>query len=386
MQIMIKRDLAQLINRRLEKYPAVGLLGPRQCGKTTLAKSFTGIYFDLEAESDRVKLDAQWSDIINSDKLIVLDEAQAMPEVFPRLRSVIDKERKWMGRFMILGSVSPVLMRQVSESLAGRLGLVELTPFVFHELPKKSIDDLWLYGGYPDGGILDVDQYFNWQSDYMTLLAQRDLPQWGLPAKPMTIQRLFKMIAAVHGQSWNASQIGSSIGLNYQTINNYLEYIQGCFLIRLLEPYSANIPKRIRKTPKIYWRDSGLLHALMQVRNMDDLFSQPWVGASWEGFVIEQILNNLNAEGKIFNAYYLRTSDQYEIDLILEYGRKLCAIEVKLTSSPDSDDVNRFKKAADMIKADCCILISRTKDAIASKGFISGDIKQALKFLIEEHL
>ena len=382
MQIMIKRDLMELVNRRLKRYPAVGLLGPRQCGKTTLAKSFKGIYFDLEAESDRVKLDAQWSDIISSDKLIILDEAQAMPEVFSRLRSVIDKERKRMGRFMILGSVSPVLMRQVSESLAGRLGLVELTPFVLHELPKKSIDDLWLYGGYPDGGILDPNQYFYWQNDYMTLLAQRDLPQWGLPAKPMTIQRLFKMIAAVHGQSWNASQIGSSIGLNYQTINSYLEYIQGCFLIRLLEPYSANISKRIRKSSKIYWRDSGLLHALMQVRNMDDLYSQPWVGASWEGFVIEQIINNLKAEDKIFNPYYLRTSDQYEIDLILDFGSRFYAVEIKLTSSPDSDDVKRFKKAADMIKADCCILISRTKDYIATKGFISGNIKQALMHLL----
>ena len=383
---MIKRDLKKLINRRLEKYPAVGLLGPRQCGKTTLAKSFKGVYFDLETESDRVKLDAQWPDIVNSDKLVILDEAQAMPEVFPRLHSVIDKQRKRMGRFMILGSVSPVLMRQVSESLAGRMGLVELTPFVLHELPKKNIDNLWLYGGYPDGGILDPEQYLHWQSDYITLLAQRDLPQWGLPAKHMTIQRLFKMIAAVHGQNWNASQIGSSIGLNYQTINGYLEYIQGCFLIRLLEPYFANISKRIKKTPKIYWRDSGLLHALMQVRDMDDLFSQPWVGASWEGFVIEQIINNLKAKDKIFNAYYLRTSDQYEIDLILDFGRKLYAIEVKLTSSPDSSDVNRFKKAADMINADKCILISRTPEYIFSDKFISANLKQALEFLIKENL
>jgi predicted AAA+ superfamily ATPase len=283
---------------------------------------------------------------------------------------------------MILGSVSPSLMLQVSESLAGRLGLLELTPFVLDELPKKPIDDLWLYGGFPDGGILDSSQYLHWQNDYITMLVQRDLPQWGLVAKPMTIQRLLRMIAAVHSQNWNASQIGSSIGLNYQTINNYLEYIQGCFIIRLLEPYAVNISKRIRKSPKIYWRDSGLLHALMQVRNIDDLFSQPWVGASWEGFIIEQLISNLKVADKVFNPYYLRTSDQYEIDLILDFGSRLYAVEVKLTSSPDSDDVKRFRKAADMIKADSCILISRTTDYIASDRFISANIQQALKLLL----
>lgn len=382
---MIKRDLSKLVNSRLEKYPAMGLVGPRQCGKTTLAKSLKGLYFDLETESDRIKLDAQWPDIINADKLIILDEAQTMPEIFPRLRSVIDKQRKRMGRFMILGSVSPALMKQVSESLAGRLCLIELTPFVLRELPKKPIDDVWLYGGFPDGGILDPSQYPHWENDYLTLLVQRDLPQWGLPAKPMTIQRLLKMVAAVHGQNWNASQIGSSIGLNYQTINSYLEYIQGCFIVRLLEPYSVNISKRIRKSPKIYFRDSGLRHALMQVKNMDDLFSQPWVGASWEGFIIEQIINNLKTADIIFNPYYLRTSDQYEIDLLLDFGKRLYAIEVKLTSSPDSDDVKRFRKAADMIKADKAILISRTHEYIASDKFISTNIEQGLEVLLENN-
>jgi len=364
-------------------YPAVGLVGPRQCGKTTLAKFLKGSYFDLETESDRIKLDAKWPDIINSDKLVILDEAQTMPDVFPRLRSAIDKQRKRMGRFMILGSVSPRLMRQVSESLAGRLALVELTPFVLHELPKKPIDDLWFYGGYPDGGILDPDQYPYWQNDYLTLLAQRDLPQWGLPAKPVVTQKLLKMIAGVHGQGWNASRIGSSIGLNYQTINSYLEYIQGCFIVRLLEFYSANISKRIRKSPKFYFGDSGLLHALMRVGNMDDLFIQPWVGASWEGFVIEQIINNLKSADKVFYPYYLRTSDQYEIDLILDFGRMLFAIEVKLTSSPGADDVKRFRKAADMIKADSCILISRTQEHIASGNFTSTNIRSALQLLLE---
>ncbi len=380
---MLKRQYEKLVTKRLEKYPAVGLIGSRQCGKTTLAKSLKGLYFDLETEADRVKLDAQWPDIVDSDKLVILDEAQTVPEIFPRLRSAIDQKRKKMGRFMILGSVSPALMRQVSESLAGRIAIVELTPFILNELPDKPVDDLWFYGGFPDGGILDPDQYLHWQNDYMTMLTQRDLPQWGMPAKPVTTQRLLKMIAADHGQNWNASRIGSSIGLNYQTINSYLEYIRGSFIVRLLEPYAANISKRIRKAPKIYFRDTGLLHALMQVKNMDDLFAKPWVGASWEGFVIEQIINNLKSADKIFNPYYLRTSDQHEIDLILDFGSKLYAIAVKLTSSPDSDDINRLKQAAELIKADRFIMVSRTKEHIATDKFVSTNLQQVLKLLVE---
>lgn len=382
---MIKRKLEELIKLRLKQYPAVGLLGPRQSGKTTLAKYLGGLYFDLETESDRIKLDAQWPDIVTSKQVVILDEAQTMPEIFPRLRSAIDMDRKVMGRFILLGSVSPVLMRQVSESLAGRLGLIELTPFLLNELPKKSVDDLWFYGGYPDGGILDASQYLRWQKDYITLLTQRDLPHWGLPAKPMTTQRLLRMIGAIHGQNWNASQIGKSLGLNYQTVNSYLEYIQGCYLVRLLEPYAVNISKRLRKSPKIYWRDSGVLHSLLQVKNLDELFSQPWVGASWEGFVVEQIINHLTTADKIFNAYYLRTSDQYEIDLILDFGGKLCSIEIKLTSSPDSDDVRRFKKAAKLINSDQCILISRTTEEFVTDNFISSNLEHTLDYLMTNY-
>lgn len=382
---MIKRKLKPVIESRLKQYPAVGLLGPRQCGKTTLAQSLGGMYFDLETEADQLKLDVQWPEIVNSNKLIILDEAQSMPEIFPRLRSEIDKDRKRMGRFVLLGSVSPVLMRHVSESLAGRLALLELTPFLLTELPKKSVDDLWFYGGYPDGGILQPDNYLRWQNYYLTLLTQRDLPNWGLPAKPVTTQRLLKMIAAVHGQIWNASRIGKSLGLNFQTINGYLEYIQGCFLVRVLEPYAANVAKRLRKNPKVYWRDSGLLHAMMQVATLDDLFNQPWAGASWEGFVIEQIINNLKTADKIFSPYYFRTSDQYEIDLILDFGGKLCSIEIKLTSSPDSDDVKRFRKAAQFIESHQSIMISRTDEELVSENFISTDIKGALDFLMASY-
>jgi len=386
MQNMVNRKLKDIIVSRLKQYPAVALLGPRQCGKTTLAKAMGGVYFDLETETDQIKLDAQWPEIIDSEQIIILDEAQTMPEIFPRLRSAIDSDRKRMGRFILLGSVSPALMRQVSESLAGRLGLLELSPFLLNELQGKScVDDLWFYGGYPDGGILESVDHLRWQNDYISILTQRDLPHWGLPAKPMTTQRLFRMIAAVHGQNWNASQIGKSIGLNYQTINSYLEYIQGCFLVRLLEPYTSNLSKRLRKSPKIYWRDSGVLHGLMQVKNIEDLFSRPWVGASWEGFVIEQIINHLKSADKLFTPYFLRTSDQYEVDLVLDFGGKLCSIEIKLTSSPDSDDVKRFQKSAQLIESNQYILVSRTTEPLITKDFISTNLEGTLDYLLNHY-
>ncbi len=379
---MFKREIKSQIDSRMGLYPAIALLGPRQCGKTTLARTLGSLYFDLETDADRNKLDALWPDIVKSDTPVILDEAQVMPEIFPRLRSEIDKDRKRNGRFILLGSVSPVLMTQVSESLAGRLALLELTPFLLSELPEPTIDDLWLYGGYPDGGIINAGKYPYWQNDYVSILTQRDLPNWGLPAQPLMTQRLLKMLAALHSQCWNASEIGKSLGLNHQTVNSYLEYIQGCFMVRILEPYSGNLLKRLRKSPKVYWRDSGLLHAILQVRDMDDLFGRAWVGASWEGFVIEQILNALKTADKIFNACYLRTMDQYEVDLVLDLNGKVYAIEVKLTSMPDTSSVKKFRKAAGLINSDVAIMISRTNEPFATDDYVSTDLPGALDYLL----
>ena len=379
---MIERTLKGLIRKRLQTYPAVAIIGPRQCGKTTLAGSLGGLYFDLEVETDRVRLDAQWPALVKSEQVVVLDEAQSMPELFTRLRSAIDQDRHRMGRFLLLGSVSPSLMREVSESLAGRLALVELTPFLFTEIPSHPVDDLWLYGGFPDGGSLDSGHYPHWQSNYLTLLTQRDLPQWGLPAKPLATMRLLRMLAALHGQNWNASQVGQAMGLNHQTITSYMEYITGCFMVRLLEPYAANVRKRLVKSPKVYWRDSGLLHALMRVKTHDELLSQPWVGASWEGFVIEQILGHLRSHDKGFSPYYLRTSDQYEVDLLLDFGSRLCAVEIKLTSAPTQDMVGRFMKAADLVDADKRIIVSRTPDTVSGDRFTSTNLTGAVEVLL----
>ncbi|CAN5670304.1 hypothetical protein BH11VER1_BH11VER1_31850 [soil metagenome] len=263
---MIPRLLRKLIAARLDRFPAVAIVGPRQAGKTTLAKEFSSVYFDLEQEADRVRLDLRWNDLVRKDQLIILDEAQSWPEIFPRLRGAIDARRQQKGRFMLLGSVSPSLMKQVSESLAGRLALVELPPFTLAELPIEFSDALWRFGGFPDGGVLDGNSgtYPVWQESYLRQMAQRDLPTWGLPAKPAEINRLLRLTAATHGTALNASQLGQSLGVSYHTIQSYIDYLEGAFLLRRLNPYFVNnFPKRLTKTSKIYWRDSGLLHYLL---------------------------------------------------------------------------------------------------------------------------
>lgn len=380
---MVRRRITSLLRERLKDYPAVALVGPRQCGKTTLARSLGGVYFDLEQEPDRLRLDLQWTELAAGSKLVVLDEAQVWPELFPRLRGTIDQDRERRGRFLLLGSVSPALMTHVSESLAGRLSLAELTPFLLTELPRVSQRRLWCRGGYPEGGALHPRRYPTWQRDYLALLAQRDLPAWGLAARPQVTERFIRMLAAVNAQAWNASQIGQSMGLSYHTVNNYLDYLAGAFLIRRLPPFHANLGKRLTRSAKVYWRDSGLLHAMLNARDESDLLVHPWVGASWEGFVIEQILGSLQQIGRNAEASFLRTSDQYEIDLLLDFGRELWAIEIKLTTRPRPDDMAALDRAADLVKADRRFLISQTTNAVVSHPQTSCNLKQFLDILIK---
>lgn len=379
---MIKRRLQKLISGRLHDFPAVALLGPRQVGKTTLAKNLSRQYFDLELEEEKLRLDIQWNQLLQSKETIVLDEAQNFPEIFPRVRSAIDQDRKRMGRFLILGSVSPGLMKEVSEFLTGRIALCELSPFSVLELKQQQDEDLWLKGGYPDGGILKAKNFPVWQKSYLDLLAMRDLPAWGLPARPQVTGRFFRMLAASHGSIWNASQIGKSLGLAYHTVNTYLDFLEQAYLIRKLPPYFANIKKRLVKSPKIYFRDSGLLHSLMNASRKDELLVQPWVGASWEGWVIEQILIFLNMENINFDGpYYFRTNDGNEIDLIFIINKSIFTVEIKLSSSPARDDMERLKKAADLIGECQKVLISKTTHPTESTGFLSTNLRGFLQYL-----
>ena len=373
---MLARKTSALLRARLGAYPAVALVGPRQCGKTTLARTLGGRYFDLEQEPDRLRLDLEWDEAASGSALVVLDEAQVWPEIFPRLRGAIDGDRRRNGRFLLLGSISPSLMTRVSESLAGRLSVVELTPLLHTELrsdPQRR--RLWLFGGYPDGGVLNGRGFPVWQRDYLNLLVQRDLPNWGLPAHPRTTHRLLLMLAAMHGQAWNASQIGKSLGLSYHTVNSYLDFLEGAYLVRRLPAYHANLRKRIVKRPKVYWRDAGLLHALLKVHDRNALLDQPWVGASWEGFVIDQALASLQCAGRAFEAFHLRTSDQREIDLLISTGTELWAMEIKLTTRPALRDMARLEANADLVGADRRFLVCQRSDFIESGARVICDLE-----------
>ncbi len=368
---MLERIIASekpgaLLPERLGAYPAVALVGPRQCGKTTLAQSLGGRYYDMEQETDRLRLDVEWAEVIASDALVIIDEAQAAPEIFPRLRGAIDGDRRRNGRFLLLGSISPSLMANVSESLAGRLSVVELTPLSWRELSEDGRDRLWRCGGYPDGGVLGGGGFPTWQDDYLGLLAQRDLPSWGLPASAQTTRRLFGLLAFRHGQQWNASEVGRALGLTYHTVNAYLDYLEGAFLLRRLPAYHANVGKQLVKRPKIYWRDSGLLHSLLGLGAEDDLLSLPAVGASWEGHVIDQVLTALQQAGRRFDAWHMRTVDGREIDLMIRVDRELWAVEVKFTTRPTRAVMARLNENADSVGTDRRFLVTRQAESFSS--------------------
>lgn len=358
---MRRRFVAKLLRERLATAPAAALFGPRQCGKTTLARTLGGSYFDAEQPAERARIDLLWDELMGSPKRIVIDEAHSFPELFPRIRGAIDHDRSRMGRFVLLGSVSPVLMREVSDSLAGRLSVVELSGFLLPELPAQSMARLWLQGGFPAGGVLGGRGFPAWQLDYVALLTQRDLPAWGFPARPQVSGRLMAMLAAQQGQVWNASRLGQSLGLTYHTVNSYLDYLEGAYLIRRLLPYSANIGKRLVKSPKVYLRDSGLLHGLLGIGDRDALLRHPHVGASFEGFVVEQVLSYLRASGVHATASFFRTSDGHEIDLLLEIGAQKIAIEVKLARDASREDMARLNHAATLVGAAHRYVVCQTR-------------------------
>lgn len=338
---MIARKLYPILIDYLQQFPAVALLGARQAGKTTLAQSLTDsfpdcLYLDLESYHDRQKLtdpEAYLSQYEN--RLVILDEVPRLPEIFQPLRSLIDRGRRKgfkTARFLLLGSASGDLLRQSGESLAGRIAYLELPPFQALELPWGQQERLWVRGGFPDSFLATQDkQSLIWRQNLISTYLERDIPSYGARLPAETLRRLWMMLAHNQGALLNVSQLGNNLMLDTKTVNRYLDLLVDLLLVRRLLPWHSNLGKRLVKSPKVYIRDSGLVHALLNINEFDTLLGHPVVGGSWEGFVIE---NLLNAAPSSSTAGFYRSSSGAEIDLIIQLPQQgIWAIEIKRSSS-----------------------------------------------------
>jgi len=318
----------------LTRSPVVAVLGPRQCGKTTLARQLvpaaSANYFDLEDPISLARLDQPLTALGELHGTVVIDEVQRRPELFPLLRVLADRADQ-PARFLILGSASPALLRQSSESLAGRLEIVEMEGFSLAEVGLEQAPTLWLRGGFPRSFLAanDADSLI-WRRDFIRTLLESDLPQLGVRVPAVTLQRFWAMLAHVHGQLWNGAELGRSLAVNQTTCRRYLDLLAGVFMVRLLQPWHTNSLKRQVKAPKVYFRDSGLLHQLLQIPNHDALLQHPRLGASWEGFVIEQLLASWRPDG----AWFWATHGGAELDLLVNHGGQRLGVEIKRADAP----------------------------------------------------
>lgn len=383
---MIKRRLQTQLIDALGQFPAVALLGPRQVGKTTLAlemeSRYPSIYLDLESEADRAKLtDPELYLAQHEDKMVILDEVQRMPNLFQSLRGLIDQGKRRghkAHRFLLLGSASTELLRQSGESLAGRIAYLELPPFDALEFQEKNINELWLRGGFPDSALASTDtQSFQWRQNFIKTYLERDIPLLGPRIPAETLRRFWTMLAHNQGGLLNAAKLAGGLGVDGKTVANYLDLMVDLLLVRRLQPWHSNAGKRLIKSPKVYVRDSGLTHTLLNLQTQEDLLGHPVVGQSWEGFVIENLLNIVGAQGQ---ASFYRSSAGAEIDLVIEgVQRKRWAIEVKRTLKPAPS--KGFRIACEDIQADKKILLyAGTEQYPLGDGFeavgLSGIINQ----------
>jgi len=335
MRGMLKRpQLLDRLRAALRTSPAVALLGPRQCGKTTLARQLAGFskstYFDLENPVDLARLSEPMTALESLRGLIVIDEVQRHPDLFPILRVLSDR-KPIRARFLILGSASPELLRQSSESLAGRMAIVEMAGFTLEELNRPDLNRLWLRGGFPRSFLARTEAVSTaWREDFIRTFLERDLAQLGVQVPAGKMRRFWTMTAHYSGGIWNSSEIGRSLGEAHTTVRRHLDVLSSALVVRVLEPWYANVGKRLVKSPKVYIRDSGLLHTLLGIGDRRQLDGHPVVGGSWEGFVIEQLLAHLPKA----KAYYWRTQAGAELDLLLFLKGRRIGIEIKRNDAP----------------------------------------------------
>ncbi|MBI4898338.1 MAG: ATP-binding protein [Actinobacteria bacterium] len=354
---MIERThLRERIRSALSRSRVVLLTGARQVGKTTLARSFVEPdslnYFDLEDPTDLARLDAPMPALERLEGLVVIDEIQRRPDLFPVLRVLSDRQ-PLPARFLILGSAAPHAIRQSSESLTGRVEVIEVSGFSLDEIGADQHDRLWLRGAYPEPFLASSDRdAANWLRQYVRNLAARDLREFGLELSSATIERYLGIAAVYHGQLWNSAALARSIDIAESTSRRYTDGLSDAHLVRILRPWTTNFGKRVVKTPKVYFRDSGLLHALLGVEDRASLERHPLVGASWEGMVIEEALKDLEGRAR---PYFWRTSNGAEMDLLLEFPSRLVGVEVKRTDSPTA--TKSIRNAVEDCKLDRVLIV-----------------------------
>jgi len=349
---MIERRYGEMLRRLLKEFPAVTVLGPRQCGKTTFIRQVlpSWTYLDLERPSEATPIVADpESRLDQMGDRVIFDEAQRVPELFPVLRGVIDRNRSRNGRFVLLGSASPSLVREISESLAGRTAFVDLPPFrwdeAMHRKTPGGLAALWLRGGFP-GAFLTQDGRArqDWFEAYTRTFIERDLNLLGIDVSSSQMRRLWTMLAHCNGGLWNASQLAASLGISYHTVNRYVDILEQTFLIRKLLPYFMNIGKRLVRSPKVYFRDTGLLHHFLGIDSTSVLDVHPARGMSWETFIIDQMISIFQRIAPGSQVFFWRTSQGNEVDLLWDSGERIVPFEIKLHSVPGAQDANGLRR------------------------------------------
>ena len=360
---MIKRtDKLNQIKSGFDRSPIVSITGLRQSGKTTLAKDFASQYqgscthFDLEDPRSLARLSEPMTALENLSGLVVIDEVQRLPAIFPVLRVLADRKEK-PACFLLLGSASPLLIKEISESLAGRVALLEMDGFNLMEVGSEESKILWNRGGLPPSFLGGSDtRSLQWRQDFMTLFVERDLPQFGVTFPSAAMRRFWVMLAHYHGQTWNASELAKSFDASQAIIRKKLDILTGAFAIRQLPAWYENLGKRTVKSPKIYLRDSGLLHALLNLSTFDQLESHPKLGSSWEGFCIEQILSITGS----LNAYFWATHAGAELDLFLVHNGKRIGVEIKYSDGPTT--TRSMRQALEDLSLDHLFVVYPGKD------------------------